>query len=77
MVKRSHVIMETLTGVKKVDLGVHPDPGTLLIGLVMSYRWVQDHDVLKEPSVGAYELIQDENCFSTSRLPNEPSAARG
>ena len=65
MVKRSQVIVEALTGVMKVDLGVRPDPGDLLIGLVMLYRWAQDHDVLKELPVGAFEQIQDENCFST------------
>ena len=68
MVKRSQVIVESLTGVKKVDLGVRPDPGTLLIGLIMPYGWAQDHDVLKEHPVGAFEQIRDENCFSTSRL---------
>ena len=68
MVKRSQVIVEALTGVKNVDLGVRPDPGALLIGLIMPYGRAQDHDVLKEPPVGAFEQIQDENCFSTSRL---------
>ena len=68
MVERSQVIVESLTGVKKVDLGVCPDPGTLLIGLIMPYGRAQDHDVLKETPVGAFEQIQDENCFSTSRL---------
>ena len=66
-VKRSQVIMESLTGVKKVDLGVRTDPGTLLIGVIMPYGREQDHDVLKE-RLGAFEQIQDENCFSTSRL---------
>ena len=37
MVERSQVIVQSLTGVKKVDLGVRPDPGTLLIGLIMPY----------------------------------------
>ena len=69
MVTRSQVIVETLTGVKKVDLGVRPDPGALLIGLVMPHDWVQDHDALKEPPVGASEQMLDENGFSTSRLP--------
>ena len=68
MVERSQVIVESLTGVKMVDLGVRPDPGTLLIGLIMPYGRAQDHDVLKEPKVGAFEQIQDENCFSTPRL---------
>ena len=68
MVKRSQVIVEALTGVKKVDFGVRPDPGALLIGLVMPYGWAQEHNVLKEPPVGAFEQIQDKNCFSTSRL---------
>ena len=68
MVERSQVIVESLTGVKKVNLGVRPDPGTLLIGLIMPHSRAQDDDVLKEPSVGAFEQIQDENCFSTSRL---------
>ena len=67
MVKRSQVIVEALTGVKKVDLGVRSDPGALLIGLVMPYSRAQVHDVLKEPPVGAFEQIQDENCFTTSR----------
>ena len=68
MVERSQVIVESLTGVKKVDLVVRPDPGTLLIGLIMPHGRAQDHDVLKEPQVGAFEQIQDENCFSTPRL---------
>ena len=53
MVKRLQVIVEALTGVKTVDLGVRPDPGALLIGLVMPYGWAQDNDVLKEPQVRA------------------------
>ena len=52
MVERSQVIVELLTGVKKVDLRVRPDPGTLLIGLIMPYGRAQNHDVLKEPPVG-------------------------
>ena len=69
MVKRSQVIVEALTGIKKVDLGVRLDPGALLIGLIMPYVRKQDNDVLKEPPVGAFQQIEDENCFSTSRLP--------
>ena len=68
MVERSQVIVESLTGVKKVDLGVRPDPGTLLIGLIFPYGRAQDHDVLKEAPVGAFQQIQDGNCFSTTRL---------
>ena len=64
MVKRSQVIVVALIGVKKVDLWVRPDPGALLIGLVLPNGRAQDHDVLKEPPVGAFEQIQDENCFS-------------
>ena len=45
MVKRSQVIVEALTGVKKVDLGVRPDPGALLIGLITPYGRAKDHDV--------------------------------
>ena len=76
--------MEALTGVTKVDIGVRPDAGALLIGLVKPYGWAQDHDVLKEPQVGAFEQVQDENCFFFFHIPschissqNEPSAARG
>ena len=58
MVERSQVIVESLTGVRKVDFGVRPDPGTLLIGLIMPYGRAQDHDVLKEPPVGAFEQIR-------------------
>ena len=47
--ERSQEIMESLTRVKKIYLGVRPDPGTLLIGLIMPYGRAQDHDVLKEP----------------------------
>ena len=57
MVKRSQVIVEALTGVKKVDLGVRPDPGALLISLIMPYGRAQDYDVLKEPPVWAFEQI--------------------
>ena len=55
MVKRSQAIVEALIGVKKVDLGVHPDPVALQIGLVMPHVWANDHDVLKEPLEGALE----------------------
>ena len=76
MVERSQVIVELLTGVKKVDLGVRLDPGTLLRGLIMPYGRAQDHDVLKEPPV-----VQDENFFPHPSVrispPNGPSAARG
>ena len=68
MVKRSQVIVESLTWVKMVDLGVRLDPGTLLIGLIVPYGRAKDQDMLKERPVGAFEQIQDENCFSTSRL---------
>ena len=68
MVERSQVIVESLTRVKKVDLGVRLDPGTLLIGLITPYGRAQDHDVLKEAPVGTFQQIQDENCFSTPRL---------
>ena len=57
MVKRSQVIVEALTGVKKVHIGVRSDPGALLIGLVMPHGRAQDHDVLKEPPVVAFEQI--------------------
>ena len=67
MVKRSQVIMVALTGVKKVDLWVRPDPGALLIGPVMPYGQAQDHNVLKESPVGAFEQIQDENGSSYRR----------
>ena len=61
--------MEALTGVKNVDLRVGPDPWALLVGLVVLYGGAQDHDVSKESPVRAFEQIQDENCFSTSRCP--------
>ena len=81
MVERSQVIVESLTGVKKVDLGVRPDPRTRLIDLIMPYGRAQCHDVLKEPPVGTFQQIQDVNCFSTASVrissPNGPSAARG
>ena len=82
MVERSQVFVESLIGVKKIDLGVRPVPGTLLIGLIMPYGRAQGHDVLKEPPVGAFQQIQDENCFfhtPSVRIssPNGPSAARG
>ena len=70
MEERSQVIVESLNGVKKVNLGVRPDPGTLLIGLIMPYGRAQDHDMLKEPPVGAFEQIQDENCFPTPVCPH-------
>ena len=63
MVKRSQVIVEALTGVKMVDLGVRPDPGSLLIGLIMPYGRAQNHNVMKELPVGAFEQIQDKNFF--------------
>ena len=81
MVERSQIIVKSLTGVKKVDLGVRPDPGTLQIGLIMPYGRAQDHDVLKEPPVGAFEQIQDVLFFHIPSVrissPNGPSAATG
>ena len=70
MVKRSQVIVDALTGVKKVDLGARPDLGPLLIGHAIPYRWAQDNDVLKEPPVGVSEQIQDENCFPHPVCPH-------
>ena len=47
-----------------------PEPGALLVGLVVLYGGAQDHNVSKEPPVGAFfEQKQDENVFSASRLP--------
>ena len=62
--------MKALTGVQNVDLRVRPEPGVLLVGLVVLYNGAQDHDVSKEPQVGAFfEQRQDENGFSASCLP--------
>ena len=55
MVKRSQVIVEALTGIKKVDFGVRPDPGALPIGLVVPYCWAQDNDVLNNRGRGLRE----------------------
>ena len=58
------VIVKALTGVQNVDLRVRPEPGTLLVGPVVLYGGAQDHDVSKEPPVGAFfEQRQDENGF--------------
>ena len=70
MVERSQVIVESLTGVKNVNLGVRPDPGTLLIGLIMPYGRAQDHDVLKEIPVGTFQQIQDETVFPHPVCPH-------
>ena len=62
--------MKALTGVQNVDLRVRPEPGALLVGLVVLYGRKQDHDVSKEPPLEAFfEQRQDENGFSASRLP--------
>ena len=60
--------MKALTGVLKVDLGVGPGPRALVC-FVVPNGGAQDHDVSKEPPVGAFEQIQDIDRFSTSRLP--------
>ena len=52
--------MKALTGVQNVDLRVRPEPGALLVGLVVLYGGAQDHDVSKEPPI---EQRQDENSF--------------
>ena len=76
MVKRLQVMVEALTGVKKVDLMVRPDPWALQIGLVMPYSRAQDHDVLKEPG-RAFEQILDFYILSARiPAPNEPSEPR-
>ena len=62
--------MKALTGVQDVDLRVRPVPGALLVGLVVLCGGAQDHDVSKEPPVGAFfDQRQDENGFSASFLP--------
>ena len=64
------VIVKALTGVQNVDLRVRPEPGALLVGLVVLYGGAQDHDMSKKPPVGAFfEQRQDENGFSAFRLP--------
>ena len=63
-VEGPQVIVKALTGVQNVDLRVRPEPGALLVGLVVLYGGAQDHDVSKEPPVGAFfEHRQDENGF--------------
>ena len=37
--------MKALAGIYYVDLRVHPDPGALVISLVMPHRGAQDHGV--------------------------------
>ena len=41
--------MKAHTGVQNVDLRIHPEPGALLVGLVVLYGGAQDHDVSVEP----------------------------
>ena len=62
MVERSQVIVELLTGVKKVDLGVRPDPGTLLIGLNVQ-------------SAGRLCLLRDLDCNAFACIFYAASAA--
>ena len=49
--------MKALAGIYNVDLRVRPDPGALVISLVVPHRGAQDHDVSKDPAVGAFKQI--------------------
>ena len=46
-----------------------PESGALLVGPVALYGGAQEHDMSKEPPVGAFKEGQDEGRFSTSCLP--------
>ena len=58
---RANIVDDDLAAIQvrksRVDLRVRPDSGALLIGLIMPYGRAQDHDVLKEPPVRAFEQI--------------------
>ena len=62
--------MKALTGVYNVDLGVRPEPSALLVGLVVLYGGAQDHDVSKEPPLGAFFKQTGRKRFF--RIPSAP-----
>ena len=63
--------MKALAGIYNVDLRVRPDPGALVISLVVPHRGAQDRDMSKDLAVGAFKQIKDENCFSAACLSDD------
>ena len=49
--------MKALARIYNVDLRVRPDPGSLVIRLVVPHRGAQDYDVSKDLAVGAFKQI--------------------
>ena len=49
--------MKAFARIYNVDLRVSPDPGALVIGLVVPHHGAQDHDVSKDLAVGAFKQI--------------------
>ena len=49
--------MKALVGIYNVDLRVIPDPEALVMSLVVPHRGAQNHDVSKDPAVGAFRQI--------------------
>ena len=56
-VESPQVVMKALAGIYNVDLRVRPDPGALVISLVVPHRGAQDHDVSNDLPVGAFKQI--------------------
>ena len=56
-VEGPRVIMKALAGIYNVDLRVRPDPGLLVISVVVPHRGTQGCDVSKDLAVGAFKQI--------------------
>ena len=68
LIKGSKIVLQPFTGVYDVDLWVFPDPGALLISLVVHDCGAEDNDVLKDSTIRPLQEVEDIHCFSTASL---------
>ena len=63
--------MQRFTRVDDIDLGICPDPWTVLISLVMQDCGAQDDDVVEDSPVGALEKVQGKDCLPAACLSTD------
>ena len=71
LVEGTEVVVEPLPRVYDEDLRILPDPRTLLVCLVVSCSWAQDHDVPEDTAVGAFKEVKDKDCLPAAGLPTD------
>ena len=68
-IKDPQPVMQPLTRVNDVDLGVCPYPATALVCLVPPHRGAQDDDVGKALFVVALQKVESEDSLATPHCP--------